>query len=64
MKSGTWSAELFVRNLFDEVGATAKGIQCLESVCGDPGGDTVIGPKIYTFVTQPRTIGLKVGTKF
>ncbi|MFC7498630.1 TonB-dependent receptor [Enterovirga sp. GCM10030262] len=64
VKSGTWSAEVFVRNLFDEVGATAKGIQCLESVCGDPGGDTAIGPKIYTYVTQPRTIGLKVGTKF
>jgi hypothetical protein len=23
-----------------------------------------LGPKVYTFVTQPRTIGLKVGTRF
>jgi outer membrane receptor protein involved in Fe transport len=64
VRSGTWSAELFVRNLFDKVGETGRGIQCLETVCGDPGGVTAIGPKIYTYITQPRTIGLKVGTKF
>ncbi|HEX8256069.1 MAG TPA: TonB-dependent receptor [Allosphingosinicella sp.] len=63
-KTSTWTAEVFVRNLFDELGQTARGIQCLETVCGDPGGDTLIGPKIYTYVTQPRTIGLKIGTKF
>jgi iron complex outermembrane receptor protein len=62
--NGRWSAELFVRNLFDVNGQTAKGIQCLETTCGDPEGLTAIGGKIYTFVIQPRTIGLKVGTKF
>lgn len=59
-----WSAELFVRNLFDVNGQVAKSIQCLETVCGDPDGVTAIGPKIYTFIIQPRTIGLKLGTKF
>jgi iron complex outermembrane recepter protein len=36
----------------------------VETVCGDPDGQTAIGGKVYTFVIQPRTIGLKVGTKF
>jgi outer membrane receptor protein involved in Fe transport len=64
VKSGTWSAELFVRNLFDVNGQVARGIQCLETTCGDPDGVTNIGGKIYTYVIQPRLIGLKVGTKF
>jgi outer membrane receptor protein involved in Fe transport len=66
VKSGTWSAELFLKNLFDVNGDVGNGIQCVETVCGTdlvPLGFN-IGPKIYTFVTQPRTIGLRVGTKF
>ncbi|SNS06782.1 Outer membrane receptor proteins, mostly Fe transport [Sphingomonas laterariae] len=59
-----WSLELFVRNLFDKNGAVGKTIQCGESVCGDPAGETLIGGKIYTYPTQPRTIGIKMGTKF
>ena len=27
-------------------------------------GETAIGPKVYTFVTRPRMIGVRVGTKF
>lgn len=42
----------------------AKGIQCLDLTCGDAGGATAIGPKIYTTVTRPRTIGLRIGRKF
>jgi iron complex outermembrane recepter protein len=64
LKSDRWSAELFVRNLFDENGQVVRSIQCVETVCGDPDGQTAIGGKVYTFVIQPRTIGLKVGTKF
>jgi len=64
IESDRFSATLFVRNLFDVNGKTGKAIQCLETVCGDPGGVTAIGPKIYTFVNQPRTIGLKLGAKF
>ncbi len=59
-----WSAEIFVRNLFDKNGALGKTVQCGEGVCGDPEGKTALGPKIYTIVAQPRTIGLKIGTKF
>ena len=64
IESKSWTAEIFVRNLLDKNGAVGKTVQCGESICGDPDGLTAIGPKIYTFVTQPRTIGLKLGTKF
>jgi outer membrane receptor protein involved in Fe transport len=64
LTNGRWSAELFVKNLFDVNGATGNTIQCTESVCGDPDGLTAIGPKIYTYVIRPRMIGLRVGTKF
>jgi len=64
LTNGRWSAELFVKNLFDVNGATGNTIQCAESVCGDPDGLTAIGPKIYTYVIRPRMIGLRVGTKF
>lgn len=59
-----WSLELFARNLFDERGALGSGIQCNELVCGDAGGQTAIGPKIYTFVSRPRTIGIRIGRRF
>ena len=61
---GDWSVDLFAKNLFDVRGQITKGIQCVEAVCGDPGGATVIGPKTYTTVTRPRTIGLRIGRKF
>jgi len=47
-----------------ERGQISKSIQCTESVCGDPGGDTEIGGKIYTTVIRPRTIGLRIGRTF
>jgi len=61
---GPWSVDLYVKNLFDVRGQITKGVQCLETVCGDPDGVTAIGPKIYTVVSRPRTIGLRVGRKF
>jgi len=64
IERGPWSVELYVKNLFDVRGQITKGLQCLETVCGDPDGVTAIGPKIYTTVTQPRLIGLRVGRKF
>jgi outer membrane receptor protein involved in Fe transport len=64
VEKGPWSVELYVKNLFDVRGQVTKGIQCVETVCGDPDGVTAIGPKIYTTVTRPRTIGLRVGRKF
>lgn len=64
LQSKTWQVELFVKNLFDVNGQTGRSIQCPEIVCGDPDGLTAIGPKVYSFVTQPRTIGVRLGTKF
>jgi len=64
VRSGPWSAEIFARNLFDERGALGSYINCPELVCGDPTGATAIGPKIYTVVARPRTIGIRVGRRF
>jgi iron complex outermembrane receptor protein len=64
LEKGPWSADLYVKNLFDGRGQLSKGIQCNEATCGDPSGDTAIGGKIYTVVSRPRTIGLKLGYKF
>ncbi len=61
---GPWSFDLYVKNLFDVRGQLSKGIQCREEVCGDSLGETDIGGKIYTVVSRPRTIGLRVGRKF
>ena len=59
-----WSADLFVKNLFDVRGELSKSIQCREEACGDSGGVTANGGKVYTVVSRPRTIGLRVGYKF
>ena len=64
IERGPWEAELYVKNLFDKRGQLSKSIQCLESVCGDPDHLVPIGPKIYTVVTQPRTIGIRLGYRF
>ena len=64
LDKGPWSLDLFVKNLFDVRGQLSKGIQCREEVCGDQNGETAIGGKIYTVVSRPRTIGLRVGRKF
>jgi outer membrane receptor protein involved in Fe transport len=61
---GPWNFDLFVKNLFDVRGQISKSLQCNELVCGDPFGATAIGGKVYTTVTRPRTIGLRVGRKF
>jgi outer membrane receptor protein involved in Fe transport len=64
IKKENWTLQIFVKNLLDVNGAVGNGIQCTEVVCGDPDGLTAIGPKVYTFVTRPRMIGVRVGTKF
>ncbi|HYD12346.1 MAG TPA: TonB-dependent receptor [Allosphingosinicella sp.] len=64
LQNDDWTFEIFARNLFDERGALGSGIQCNEFVCGDAGGATAIGPKIYTFVSRPRTIGIRIGRNF
>jgi outer membrane receptor protein involved in Fe transport len=64
LRSDAWSAELYVTNLFDVAGVTSRGIQCVETTCGDPDGVTTRGGIFYNYVTPPRIVGLKVGTKF
>ena len=64
LKSGPWTGELYVRNLFDKRGIESKSIQCTETTCGDPDGLTDIGGKIYSTVIRPRTIGLRFGRTF
>lgn len=64
IEKGPWSLDLYVKNLFDVRGQVTRGIQCLETVCGDPDGLTANGGKIYTTVSRPRTIGLRIGRKF
>ncbi len=64
LEKGSWSVDLFMKNAFDSRGQIAKGVQCSETVCGDPDRVTAIGPKIYTNVLRPRTIGLRIGRKF
>ena len=64
VETGPWTADLFVKNVFDARGQLSKSIQCNEATCGDPDGGTAIGGKIYTVVSRPRTVGLRVGYKF
>jgi outer membrane receptor protein involved in Fe transport len=64
VEAGPWSVDLYVKNLFDVRGQLSKGIQCREEICGDPFDTTAFGGKIYTVVSRPRTIGLRVGRKF
>ena len=61
---GRYTVEAYVKNLFDVRGQISKGIQCNEFICGDPMGYTGAGGKVYTTVTRPRTMGLRVGRKF
>ena len=61
---GLWSVDLFAKNVFDVRGEVTKGIQCPELVCGDVSNSTASGGKVYTTVTRPRTIGLRIGRKF
>ncbi len=64
VETGPWSLDLFVKNLFDVRGQLSKGIQCREEVCGDQDNVTAGGGKIYTVVSRPRTIEIRVGRKF
>ena len=64
LRSGPWTAELYIRNIFDKRGIESKSIQCTETTCGDPDGLTAIGGKVYSTVIRPRTIGLRFGRTF
>jgi iron complex outermembrane receptor protein len=50
-----WSAELFVKNAFDERAKLYNYSECTVDICGGI---------IYSIMNQPRTIGLKYEQKF
>ncbi len=64
MKTDIWTTEVFATNLFNSGGLINTGVQCLESICGDVGGDTASGGVFYDTVIRPRVIGLKIARKF
>ena len=64
IETGPWSVDLYVKNLFDVRGQLSKGIQCREEVCGDSIDGTASDGAIYTVISRPRTIGLRIGRKF
>ncbi|HEY6814197.1 MAG TPA: TonB-dependent receptor [Croceibacterium sp.] len=61
---GDYRIELFATNLFDSNGRYSTSVQCQETVCGDPEGDTTTGGVFYDYVIKPRTVGVKVGIDF
>ena len=56
--------EVFADNLFDERGVINTGLQCVEVICGDVGGDTASGGVFYDTVIRPRLIGIRAGVDF
>ena len=64
MKSESLRFEIFGNNLFDERGVINTGIQCVEVICGDLGGDTAAGGVFYDTVIKPRVIGIRAGIDF
>ena len=50
-----WSAELFMKNVFDERVRLYNYSECSIDICGGI---------IYSIMNQPRTIGLKYSQKF
>jgi outer membrane receptor protein involved in Fe transport len=50
-----WTAELYINNVFDELGETGRAVSCVTSVCGE---------QVYSFIIQPRTIGIRFSQEF
>ena len=51
----SWSVNLFITNLFDELGEVDRFAQCGETICGE---------QTYSVVTAPRMIGIKYSQGF
>jgi len=64
IRDDKWRIDLFATNLFDTNGVVGTGVQCLETVCGDPDNVTATGGAFYDTVIRPRLIGLKVSRDF
>jgi iron complex outermembrane receptor protein len=55
VRKNNWSVDLYVKNLLDENAQYNRGVQCPETVCA---------AQVYSFGSQPRTIGLKFSQEF
>lgn len=64
MKRDGYRVELYATNLFNSNGVVNTSVQCLETTCGDYGGDSSTGGVFYDYVIRPRVIGLKFGADF
>lgn len=64
VKNDKYRVELYATNLFDSNGVIDRGVQCLETTCGDPYNISSTGGVFYDYVIKPRVIGLKVGADF
>jgi len=56
----SWSAELFVDNVFDERAALYRYSECDVTICSNPDENGIV----YSVFTRPRMIGLKFRQKF
>jgi outer membrane receptor protein involved in Fe transport len=67
IKKDNWSADLFIKNAFDERAQMSRFTQCAETVCGNPDHLPVPGyenGQIYILPNQPRTIGIRFSQTF
>ena len=64
IKNDVWRFDIYANNMFDSNGVINSSVQCLETTCGDPLGQTGTGGVFYDYVIRPRVIGLKIGRDF
>lgn len=64
IERGNLGLEIFATNLFNTNGVVNSGVQCQETICGDPGNASGTGGVFYDTVIRPRLIGMKVSLDF
>jgi outer membrane receptor protein involved in Fe transport len=64
IKNDIWRFDIYANNMVDSNGVINSSVQCLETTCGDPLGQTGTGGVFYDYVIRPRVIGLKIGRDF
>lgn len=62
---GSWSADVYVNNLFDKRAEISKFAECAEAVCAAHGVvPQYPNGQVYTSTNQPRTIGIRFTQEF
>ncbi len=59
---GSWTFELFARNITDSRGQQTRAARCNINYCGPTSKDPI--GEVYRIYIQPRTIGVRFGQKF